>query len=53
MIGIFTNDEKTDEKRIPEKIPEISIAAANMPAVAAYCGFDCEPGAYIIANELR
>ncbi len=37
---------------IPEKIPVINIAAANIPAVTAYCGFTvC--GAYIIASELK
>lgn len=46
MIG------NTNANIIPEKIPVISIAAANIPAVAACCGFTvC--GAYIIPSELK
>lgn len=41
------------EKRMPRKMPEINIAAAIIPAVIWYCGFVWEPGAYIIANELK
>lgn len=46
---IFGN---TNENIMPEKIPVINIAAANIPAVTAYCGFTvC--GAYIIPSELK
>ena len=36
---------------MPEKIPVINIAAAIIPAVTAYCGFDCDCGAYIIPSD--
>lgn len=40
------------ENMIPEKIPVISIAAPNIPAVDAYWGSTlC--GAYIMPRELR
>lgn len=47
----LTNDENTIENVIPVKMPVINMAAANIPAVTAYCGATvC--GAYIIPREL-
>lgn len=45
MVGI------TPENKIPENIPVISIAAANMPEVVWYFP-RTHCGAYIIPNEL-
>lgn len=42
----------TTDEVIPVKMPVISIAAANMPAVWAYWG-STVCGAYIIPNELK
>lgn len=35
------------------KIPVINMAAAIIPAVIWYWGFVCDPGAYIMAKELK
>lgn len=48
-----TNVGIRDENRMPEKIPEMSMAAAIIPALIWYCEFVCDCGAYIIPNELR
>lgn len=42
----------TTDEVIPVKMPVMSMAAANMPAVCAYCG-STVCGAYIIPNELQ
>lgn len=46
-IAGYTTDEE-----IPVKMPVMSMAAANIPAVWAYCG-STVCGAYIIPNELK
>lgn len=47
-----TNHGAVPENDIPQKMPVINEAAANIPAVAACCGSTID-GAYIIANELK
>lgn len=49
---LCTMEECTAEEVMPVKMPVMSMAAANMPAVCACCGATvC--GAYIIARELQ
>lgn len=51
QVTLLTNHGYTLAAKHPKNIPETSIAAANIPAVCACCGWTvC--GAYIIAKEL-